>query len=123
MNENSNIRTAPPYSVDRRLLARQVRVDTYRARGAGGQHLHRTDSAVRLTHFPSGVVVTASDTRSQIRNREIAFNRLIERLGRLNRVPKRRVPTRVSGAAKRRRLEDKKRRGKIKRMRRKLPEE
>lgn len=123
MNEDSNIRTAPPYSVDRRLLVRQVRIDTYRARGAGGQHLHRTDSAVRLTHFPSGVVVTASDTRSQIRNREIAFNRLIERLGRLNRVPKRRVPTRVSGAAKRRRLEDKKRRGKIKRMRRKLPEE
>lgn len=123
MNENSNIRTAPPYSVDRRLLARQVRVDTYRARGAGGQHLHRTDSAVRLTHFPSGVVVTASDTRSQIRNREIAFNRLIERLRRLNRVPKRRVPTRASAASKRRRLEDKKRRGKIKSMRRRIPEE
>jgi len=70
----------PPYALDRPTLARQVRIDTFRASGPGGQHLQRTESAVRLTHLPSGVVVIASDTRSQIRNRAIAFERLAERL-------------------------------------------
>lgn len=94
----------PPYSVSRTVLEREVRIETFRASGPGGQHLHKTESAVRLTHLPSGVVVTASDTRSQARNREIAFARLIERLARLNRRPKPRKPTRVPRAAKERRL-------------------
>lgn len=89
------------------MLAREVRVDTFRAAGPGGQHVNRTESAVRLTHLPSGVVVTASDTRSQARNRDIAFARLIERLQRLNRKPKKRIPTRPSARAKARRLEGK----------------
>ena len=100
-------KTPPPYDLDRDRLARQVRVDVYRASGAGGQHVNRTESAVRLTHYPSGVVVIAVDTRSQLRNREIAFARLIERLRRLNRVPKVRRPTRPGKAAKARRLTDK----------------
>ena len=106
--------TPPPYDTDPDRLATQVRVDVYRASGAGGQHVNRTESAVRLTHFPSGVVVTASDTRSQLRNREIAFARLAERLRRLNRVPKVRRPTRPSKAAKARRLSDKRLRGRRK---------
>jgi ribosome-associated protein len=111
----------PPYALDRRTLARQVRVDTYRARGPGGQHVNRTESAVRLTHLPSGVVVTASDSRSQIRNREIAFERLADKLRRLNHRPKPRKPTRVSRAAKEHRLQAKKRHGQIKRLRAKKP--
>ena len=107
----------PPYALDRATLEREVRIDVHRASGAGGQHLNRTESAVRLVHPPSGVVVTASDSRSQIRNREIAFARLVERLRQLNRVPRKRVPTRVPRAVKARRLDAKRLRGRLKRSR------
>jgi protein subunit release factor A len=98
-------------------LWREVRVDTYRASGAGGQHLHRTESAVRLVHEPSGVMVTASDTRSQIQNRELAMDRLVERLQRLNRRPKPRKATRPTRASRERRLESKRRRASSKQQR------
>ncbi len=104
----------PPYSTDRETLEREVLVDVFRASGPGGQHVNKTESALRLTHPPSGVVVTAQDSRSQFRNRETAFERLIEKLKKLNYVPKKRVPTKPSRAAKRRRLEVKKLRGSTK---------
>jgi ribosome-associated protein len=107
----------PPYSLDRDVLEREVLVDVFRASGPGGQHVNRTESALRLTHPPSGVVVTAQDSPSQHRNREIAFERLIARLTRLNHVPKKRVPTRPTFASKKRRIETKKREGDKKRSR------
>ena len=94
----------PPYATDRETLEREVLVDVFRASGPGGQHVNKTESALRLTHPPSGVVVTAQDSPSQHRNRETAFARLIERLRRLNHVPKKRVPTKPSRASKERRL-------------------
>jgi ribosome-associated protein len=107
----------PPYSLDRDVLEREVEVDVFRASGPGGQHVNKTESALRLTHPPSGVVVIAQDSPSQYRNRETAFKRLVERLKRLNHVPKKRVPTRPSRAAKKRRIEEKKLVGRTKRTR------
>ena len=107
----------PPYTLDRDLLEREVEVQVFRASGAGGQHVNKTESALRLVHPPSGVVVIAQDSSSQHRNRAIAFERLIERLARLNYVKPKRVPTRPTKASRKRRIEGKKQAGAKKQLR------
>lgn len=89
-------------------LLKECRVDTFRASGKGGQHVNKTESAVRLTHLPTGIVVTCQDERSQHRNKDIALRRLREKLIELNRKPKKRVPTKATRSSKEKRIQSKK---------------
>ena len=106
------------YSIDRTSLERDSIVEFFTGSGPGGQHRNRSRTAVRIKHEPSGIVVTATERRSQAQNLEVAFARLIERLTQLNIKPKKRRPTRPSRASRERRLTQKTKRAQTKRFRR-----
>jgi len=106
------------YDTDPEILKKQVTLETYRSSGPGGQRKNKVETAVRLRHLPSGITVIATEHRSQAENRKLAFERLRERLVKLNQPRRRRIPTSVSLKAIERRREEKKARSKKKRLRR-----
>ena len=98
-------------------LLSECEVETFRSSGPGGQHVNKTESAVRLRHLPSGVVVTSQQERSQHRNKALCLQKLRDKVERLNYRAPTRVPTRVPRSAKNKTLEEKSRRSQIKRLR------
>jgi protein subunit release factor A len=114
------MRRPPPYATDERTLLRETWVEVYTGGGPGGQHRNKTQNAVRLHHRPSGEIVTATERRSLEANKQAAFERLVERLARLNHVAKPRRPTRPRKGAVERRLSDKKQSARKKTDRRRL---
>jgi len=98
-------------------LLRECEVETFRSSGPGGQHVNKTESAVRLRHLPSGIVVTSQQERSQHRNKGLCLQKLRKKIEQLNHRPAKRVPTRVPRSAKNRTLEEKARRSQTKRLR------
>ena len=92
-------------SVER--LARDCEVQVFRATGPGGQGVNTTDSAVRMKHGPTGIVVTARESRSQFQNRASCLRKLRAELERRGRPPRRRVKTKVPQRSRQRRLNDK----------------
>lgn len=111
------------YSQEERGLLLECLVTTFRSRGPGGQHRNVTDSAVRLQHRPSGLVVTCTTHRSQYRNKRSALEVLRKRLEARNRRRKPRVATRPGRAQREKRLEAKRQRGRSKQLRRRVEDE
>ena len=112
------------YAAFARMSADQIawdcEVQTFHASGPGGQGVNTADSAVRMRHVPTGIVVVSREERSQLRNRERCVEKIREACRRRARPPRPRRRTRVSAAQKRRRLEAKRSRGKLKQLRRRV---
>ena len=111
------------YDTDPDVLRQQVVVETFRSRGPGGQRKNKTETAVRLRHIPSGIQTVATEHRFQSQNLRLAFERLRERLLKLNRPRKRRVPTSVPLGAIEKKKEAKKFQSIKKVLRRKISKE
>jgi protein subunit release factor B len=113
----------PQYATDRESLERDSEISFFVAGGPGGQHRNKVASGVRLLHRPSGIVVAATERRSQAANREVAFARLAARLEALSARQAPRVATRPSRAAREQRRALKRRRSETKQARRPVREE
>ena len=96
----------------------EIELSFFKSSGPGGQHKNVTESAVRVRHLPTGIVVVSSASRSQHRNRQLALDELERRLEIRNRRQTPRVATRPSKGAKTRRIESKRHRSTIKQTRR-----
>ena len=108
-----------PMAAHLKKLLLECDVETFRGPGPGGQHRNKTESAVRMTHRPSGIVRIARDDRSQLRNRQIALERIWRALEARKRKPRPRVPTGPTKSSQEQRLAAKQLHAAAKRSRRK----
>ncbi|MFK5956812.1 MAG: peptide chain release factor-like protein [Planctomycetota bacterium] len=102
------------FPTTRETLEKVVECTFYRAGGPGGQHRNKTETAVRLVHRESGITVTATERRSQARNRDLAWERLIAALKKKNYRPRKRKATKPTKGSVQRRLSSKKKRADVK---------
>lgn len=109
-----------PWMTDLDTLERESEMEFVKASGPGGQHRNKRETGVRLRHLPTGIVVIATERRSQARNRALAFERLAARLERLNEVRAPRIPTRIPKRIHAERLDQKRQTGQKKVLRRRL---
>src|SRR5262245_26967320 len=110
----------PKYPTDRESLERDCDLEFFVAGGPGGQHRNKVETGVRLTHRPTGIVVTATERRSQSANRDAAYDRMAEKLEKMQRPRKARKATRPTAASKRERVEGKRKRSERKQARTKV---
>ncbi|MDD5799913.1 MAG: peptide chain release factor-like protein [Coriobacteriales bacterium] len=93
-------------------------VEAFHASGPGGQGVNTADSAVRMVHVPTGITVVSRESRSQYQNRQLCLQKLRQEFSRRAKVPKRRRKTRPSKAQRQKRLDQKRIRSQVKRLRR-----
>ncbi len=110
------------HSIDLKNLKKEVRLDYYKSSGPGGQHKNKTMSCVRLYHKTTGIRVVATESRSQIKNKELAFKRLQVKLMELNIKEKERIFTKKPGYVKEQILQNKKKRSEKKQSRKRVSE-
>ena len=95
--------------MDLETLKKEVEIHTLRGSGPGGQHRNKVETAVRIVHIPTGITVVAADHRSQYRNKELALERLQNRLIARNKKQKPRITSKPSRTTIEKRLEKKRR--------------
>ncbi len=101
---------------DKKLLE-ECDIETFRSSGPGGQHVNKTESAVRLRHRSTGIVITCQQERSQHRNKMICIKKLRMKIGQLNYKPARRIPSKMPKSVRNRILEAKTRQSLKKKLR------
>ena len=108
------------HPTDRESLERDCDLEFFVAGGPGGQHRNKVETGVRLTHRPTGLVVTATERRSQSANREAAYDRMAEKIEKSQRPRKPRKATKPSAQSKRKRVDEKRKLSERKRSRSKV---
>lgn len=108
-----------PHISDEELFS-ECEVETFRSSGKGGQHVNKTDSAVRLRHLPTGITVTSQEMRSQYQNKLRCLEKLREKISRLMYRPPKRILTKKTKSSKEKNLKKKKKRSEVKQLRGRL---